>query len=81
MKRFVGKDGERMKTNVVLDDKRLDLAGKMSSWSNLEGNPLDQFAIIDDTDLGTHSMTASINMIARNIGVGKKVRLVFEEVE
>jgi len=70
-----------MKTNVVLDDKRLDLAGKMSSWSNLEGNPLDQFAIIDDTDLGTHSMTASINMIARNIGVGKKVRLVFEEVK
>jgi hypothetical protein len=76
-----GKDERKMKPCDLFDDKKLDLEGKLIYWSHPEGNPLDQFAIIDDQDLGTHSIVASLSMIARNIGVGKRVRLIFETIE
>jgi hypothetical protein len=70
-----------MKASSVFDDRRLDLAGTIGLWSNPEGDLSDQFAIIDDKDLGTHSIVASVNMVARNLGVGKRVRLILEVIE
>jgi hypothetical protein len=70
-----------MKTSGVFIDKRLDLAGELVLWSHQGGNPVDRFAILDDDDLGTHSIVASVNMVMSNIGVGKRVRLVIEAVE
>lgn len=70
-----------MKTSAVFIDKSLELEGEIGLWADPAGNPLNQFAIIDEYDQGTHSMAASLNMVARNIGVGKRVRLKFEVIE
>ncbi|MDR3590196.1 MAG: hypothetical protein P4N41_11125 [Negativicutes bacterium] len=70
-----------MKTGTVFEDGKLNLAGKLVYWSHPEKASPGQFAIIDDNDLGTHNVMASINMVMRNIGAGKKVRLTLEVSE